>query len=126
MGFYVSDKDSDDMLSKREFMTALTDPAVMRFMHQVGVDVRRADGLFDILDYDESGVLDFKEFVAGVMDARGEARSKDLLEIQCGLWRWEDSSNRRIQDIWKESNKAADAMLDEVAMLKAAVGKLRE
>jgi len=35
----------------------------MRFMHQVGVDVRRADGLFDVLDYDESGVLDFKEFV---------------------------------------------------------------
>mmetsp|Transcript_65236 Transcript_65236/g.147160 ORF Transcript_65236/g.147160 Transcript_65236/m.147160 type:complete len:508 (-) Transcript_65236:87-1610(-) len=122
--FLMGDKDNDDTLSKEEFMEALSKPCVMRFLHEVGVEVRRADSLFDILDYDESGVLDLQEFVDGVMNARGEARSKEVLEIQCELWRWEQSTDKQLTSLRRAADEAAGAMSEEVAAIKAAVGRL--
>merc|ERR1719382_2405358 len=93
--FCIADADKDSTLTRNEFLDALFRPDVMRFLHEVGIDVHRADGLFDILDYDESGVLDAQEFVEGVMNARGDAQSKDVLELHCDLWRWEQIIMKR-------------------------------
>merc|ERR1719331_3469557 len=85
--FVISDKDGDGGVSREEFLVALKNPEVMRNLHSVEIDMRGAEGLFDILDYDDSGNLDVTEFIEGCMRARGDAKAKDILALQCDLWR---------------------------------------
>merc|ERR1712139_292652 len=85
--FRIADADGNGELTKEEFINALGDPEVIKYLHQVEIDMRGAEGLFDILDYDESGSLDTAEFIEGCMRARGDAKAKDVLAVQCDLWR---------------------------------------
>merc|ERR1711976_865384 len=85
--FTEADSDSDGEVTKVEFLKSLAKPMVIRYLHEVNIDVRQAENLFDILDYDESGSLDKGEFIEGVMQARGEARAKDVLAVQCDIWK---------------------------------------
>merc|ERR1719265_3060719 len=111
--FQMSDKNGDQLVSRDEFMAALKEPEVMRNFHSVEIDLRGAEGLFDILDYDDSGSLDMTEFIEGCMRARGGAKAKDVLALQCDLWRTQqgvrvelqalrDLMNRRFQRIDEE------------------------
>lgn len=85
--FYSLDADVNGMLSKAEFRKAFKNPVVEVNFLEMGIDSNFAEGMFDILDIDGSGVLDSKEFVTGVMRSRGEAMNKDLLAIRCDIWR---------------------------------------
>merc|ERR1711959_311465 len=60
--FRTADVDGDGQLTVEEFHEALLSSEVKKWLVAVGIDVRQASGLFDILDYDSSGVLDFEEF----------------------------------------------------------------
>merc|ERR1712072_1247753 len=62
-------------------------PGVMKYFHDVDINVADVEGLFDILDLDESGVLSPEEFIEGCVRARGEARNKEVMKLQCELWR---------------------------------------
>merc|ERR1719160_10606 len=53
--FQTADADGNGKLTRQEFMDALTWEDVTLYLHEVGIDVRQAENLFDILDYDESG-----------------------------------------------------------------------
>lgn len=88
--FEAADTDGDGDLTRKEFLQSLNNARVVRHLHEIGVDVRQAEHLFDILDYDESGCLDLLQFVEGVLRARGEAKAKDVLAVQCDLWRVEN------------------------------------
>jgi len=85
--FEIADTDGDRTLNKEEFLIALEKPEVKLLLHDVEIDLRNAGILFDILDYDQSGTLDAAEFLDGCMRARGEARAKDVLALQCDLYR---------------------------------------
>merc|ERR1712139_124169 len=63
----------------------------------MGIDMRSAEGLFDILDYDDSGSLDVTEFMEGCMRARGGAKAKDVLAMQCDLWRTQEGVRHELQ-----------------------------
>merc|ERR1719197_1403854 len=71
-------------------MKALQNKSVMTNLHAVEIDLRSAEGLFDIMDYDDSGHLDVTEFIEGCMRARGDAKAKDVLAVQCDLWRTQE------------------------------------
>lgn len=85
--FEIADANRDGGLSKSEFLQALRNNAVMKLLHESEIDLHNAEELFDILDFDESGQLDVTEFLEGCMRARGEARAKDILALQCDLVR---------------------------------------
>lgn len=87
--FTEADIDGNGELTKEEFMGAIECPSVQKLLHEVGIDIRQAENLFDILDYDESGVLEAQEFIEGVMMTRGDAKAKDVLAVQCDLWKAE-------------------------------------
>merc|ERR1719359_78838 len=87
--FVEADTDGNGSLTKEEFLGAIESPNVVKLLHEVGIDIRQAENLFDILDYDESGVLEAQEFIEGVMATRGDAKAKDVLAIQCDLWKAE-------------------------------------
>lgn len=124
--FRAADADGNGMLTREEFLNALKDNVVNQNLHEVGIDVRRAENLFDVLDLDESGLLDVREFVEGVLRARGPALSKDLLCIHCDLLR---SKNSLYQGCYEFRNdlrrmtqatfSEAEGALSDVQTLKA-------
>merc|ERR1719463_444965 len=95
--FRIADKDGSGDLTKDEFIEALKKPDVMKLLYEVEIDMRGAEGLFDILDYDDSGSLDVTEFIEGCMRARGGAKAKDVLALQCDLWRTQQGVKSELQ-----------------------------
>ncbi|CAK8990573.1 unnamed protein product [Durusdinium trenchii] len=85
--FQTADVQQTGQISKKEFLKAMDIPSVMQLMHEVQIDVRQAALLFDVLDYNNSGTLDSEEFLEGIMLARGEARSREVIAAQCDLWK---------------------------------------
>mmetsp|Transcript_75797 Transcript_75797/g.210460 ORF Transcript_75797/g.210460 Transcript_75797/m.210460 type:complete len:542 (+) Transcript_75797:16-1641(+) len=113
--FQSADIDGDGLVTKGEFLTSLAKKDVIANLHAVSVDVRQAENLFDILDYDESGSLDATEFVEGVMAARGEAQSADLLAVQCDLWKAERRMMENIYDLRKANAKPFKELSQAIA-----------
>lgn len=95
--FHSCDANGDGQLTRLEFMTSLQQTEFMRKLLVIGIDVRKAKNLFDILDYDSSGSLDLQEFIHGMMRARGEAQAKDILALQCDVLRAEQRYREELQ-----------------------------
>lgn len=54
---------------------------VKDFFKDIDVDVSQAQDLFELLDVDHSGFLEFEEFLAGCLRLQGELRTVDLLLV---------------------------------------------
>jgi len=126
--FQEADTNSDGEVTKAEFLAALSKKEVIRQLHEVNVDVRTAETLFDILDYDESGSLDAYEFIEGVMEARGEARAKDVLAVQCDLWKADkvitaraDRFERKLGSSLRDVDAAVERFQQDVRWLVQSV-----
>jgi len=63
--FNDADADGDGSITAEEFRKEMQQPEVKEGLRQLGIDLRQAENLFSILDYDESGALDAEEFVGG-------------------------------------------------------------
>eukprot|EP00747_Dinoflagellata_sp_TGD_P222361 gnl/TRDRNA2_/TRDRNA2_94065_c0_seq1.p1 gnl/TRDRNA2_/TRDRNA2_94065_c0~~gnl/TRDRNA2_/TRDRNA2_94065_c0_seq1.p1 ORF type:complete len:590 (+),score=112.45 gnl/TRDRNA2_/TRDRNA2_94065_c0_seq1:67-1770(+) len=112
--FWVTNPDGTGHLTKAKFLQALEDEDVVRRLHEVGIDVRQADSLFDLLDFDRSGELDVYEFTEGVLEARGPAEAMDVLRMKYDLQRFHDkvkndirAAHQGIQDMTNSSLKEA-------------------
>merc|ERR1719399_2704637 len=97
--FLEADTDCNGSQTKEEFLGAIDLSSVTKLLHEVGIDIRQAENLFDILDYDESGVLEAQEFIEGVMATRGDAKAKDVLAVQCDLWKAESAILASLEDL---------------------------
>lgn len=115
--FLIADKDRSGELTKDEFLEALHNADVMKLLYEVEIDMRGAEGLFDILDYDESGSLDVTEFIEGCMRARGDAKAKDVLALQCDLWRTQ-------QWVRTELMQMSDTVLGRFCTLEAEINSI--
>jgi len=122
--FHSLDNNGDGMLTKEEFLLALRQESVTRYLHQIGLDMRQAENLFSILDFDESGSLDAQEFVGGVMKAIGPGRAKDVLALQCDLWRSEEKIWARLQETREGANARMTAVEQGVKELKEEMHRL--
>lgn len=115
--FRVADKDGDGSLTKAEFQFALKRKDVIKWLHDVEIDINGAEGLFDILDYDGSGTLDSAEFVEGLMRARGGSKAKDVLQVQCEVWRaqtWLEDVIDQWVEAWEDRFKICERDLQEL------------
>jgi Ca2+-binding EF-hand superfamily protein len=83
--FAACDSNGDGSLAKDEFLQSLREPSTQQYLHDVGIDLTDAEGLFDILDHDRSGVLSVGEFVDGCIRARGGARAKEMMMLHCDI-----------------------------------------
>lgn len=117
--FYAADQDNNGNLTKTEFLEALERPDVVKYLHEVGIDVRQAENLFDILDFDDSGELDASEFLQGVLKARGEAKAKDILAVQCDIWRAE-------RQMLREAERLQRSTMHEVREVTQRMDKLMQ
>merc|ERR1711920_850259 len=124
--FHEADVDADGEVTKLEFLQSLKKPSVICHLHEVNIDVRQAEGLFDILDYDESGSLDAAEFIEGVMTARGEAKAKDVLAVQCDLWKAERKIMDSLDGLSDSNSKTFNDFNDAFALLRKEVEGVKE
>jgi len=116
--FEEADTDGDGELTRQEFLKSLDNAKVLQHLHEINVDVRQAENLFDILDYDCSGNLDACEFIEGVMMARGEAKAKDILAVQCDMWRVENRLMDKVDFFESKAMRDFDMLLNTIDTFK--------
>lgn len=128
--FKHTDTDGNGQITKSEFHEAIKRDDVHAYLVDVGVDVRQAENLFDILDFDDSGSLDVGEFTSGILRSRGQAQAKDVLSVQCSLWRTEKELRTAIESLCRraESRLATvdaeiDLLREDLQRVAARVGK---
>lgn len=82
---FCEDGDSEDSdaqfrrLSKEEFKRRLGKPELCEYLQSINVDPREANMLFTLIDDDNSGTIDYEEWVCGCMRIRGAARAIDTI-----------------------------------------------
>eukprot|EP00397_Hematodinium_sp_SG-2012_P017515 GEMP01017915.1.p1 GENE.GEMP01017915.1~~GEMP01017915.1.p1 ORF type:complete len:476 (+),score=84.66 GEMP01017915.1:249-1676(+) len=86
--FLEADVDGNGLLSKDEFYECLRNPKMINWLKQTDVSVVDAAEMFDIVDFDNSGCLTSNEFISGCLRARGPAMAKDILQLECDMWRY--------------------------------------
>lgn len=123
--FTIADVNNDGGVSKDEFLKALQNHEVLGLLSEVQIDLVGAEELFDILDFDESGELDVHEFLDGCMRARGPARSKDILALQCDLWRTQQFVEEKIQNLQDTLEGRFMKLVDNVQWLGALTAEVR-
>jgi len=79
--FFALDADASNQIGEDELMEHINDDAVQEFLNCVDMDQHEVHLLFDILDKDGGGNIDFEEFANGMLRMHGTASAKDLLLI---------------------------------------------
>lgn len=79
--FQQADGDRSGTITEREFNQLMKSPSITAHLRSVGVDVRDAVGLFEVVDADGSGVIDVVELVRGFNSVRRPARSVDTMAL---------------------------------------------
>lgn len=68
-------------LGRDEFQEILKHDDVRSYFHLIGIDLLRAEHLFNALDTDNSNSVTIEEFVVGCMRVRGEAKAVDIATL---------------------------------------------
>mmetsp|Transcript_42643 Transcript_42643/g.112909 ORF Transcript_42643/g.112909 Transcript_42643/m.112909 type:complete len:158 (+) Transcript_42643:67-540(+) len=77
--FTCLDLDHSGFISLEELDTHLGSTEVQEFFESINVDVTEAKCLFDLLDSDGSGSIEFNEFLSGCLRLQGPAKSMDMV-----------------------------------------------
>jgi len=76
--FVSVDTDGSGTVTWPELNSKLDDPVVQGYFSLVQIDIQEAEGLFHLLDVDESGEVGVEEFIMGCMRLKGAAKSIDM------------------------------------------------
>mmetsp|Transcript_71155 Transcript_71155/g.180147 ORF Transcript_71155/g.180147 Transcript_71155/m.180147 type:complete len:312 (-) Transcript_71155:118-1053(-) len=68
-------------LSISAFKQKLFSTEMQAYLESIGVDTREANILYELLDGDGSGSIDYEEFVGGCMRLRGQAKAIDVMYL---------------------------------------------
>jgi len=79
--FRSIDTDHSGVITYSEIASHLESKAVKDFFKSIDVDVTEAQWLFELLDHDNSGELEFGEFLTGCLRLQGPAKSIDLVLV---------------------------------------------
>jgi hypothetical protein len=114
-GFFMAcDIDGNGELDKEELEQAFAMPAVKRCFTQLDVPVKDPAELFDLLDQDRSGAIDFDEFIGGILRLKSSAVNKDsanLFANMDGCQSAGDDFADRMEILQFESRKLHGAIL---------------
>jgi len=83
--FALVDKDNSGNVSLLEVKRALQNPEVNSRLRMIDFPVGELEEIFMLLDTDRSGSISIQSFIKGCMRLKGDAKSKDLLEVQINV-----------------------------------------
>merc|ERR1711964_292803 len=78
--FACADESGDGKITEEEFGSMLSDPSMTSYLGVLDLDVHEVMSLFHLLD-DGDGHVTYDEFVKGVLQLKGQARSQDVIAI---------------------------------------------
>jgi len=110
--FRQIDEDESGEISFAEMDHFLTDPQLKMYVESLEVTVEDTAMLFQLMDQDDSGVVDIEEFCTGLMRLQGDARSFDV-----HLLIFEMS---KFQNRWDKFVRYVEFMFDEVIEVMAS------
>jgi len=76
--FRQIDEDGSGEISFEEMDHFLTDPKLKEYVESLEISVEDTAMLFQLMDDDDSGVVDIEEFCSGLMRLQGDAKSFDV------------------------------------------------
>jgi len=79
--FKQVDDDNSGTVTWNELKASLNNPAVQGYFSLVQIEPEEAEGLFKLLDVDESGEVGIEEFILGCMRLKGAAKSLDMATL---------------------------------------------
>jgi len=97
--FHLADVDKDGLISRDDFLHAIKNKEVMKYLRDIGIDERQAENIFDIIDFDDIGSIAKDEFLSGLTSARGNAHGKDILAVQSSVWKRQHNIHREITQV---------------------------
>jgi len=83
-----ADEDQSGTISRKEFESRLSDPRFAAQLSVLELDIYEAQGLFNILRYEDTQGVPIEEFIYGLMRMKGNAKGVDMVTML--------SENRRI------------------------------
>merc|ERR1711948_220981 len=75
---FFAEGGADAQISWQSFKSKLHTPAMLDYFKTIDVDPSEGQGLFDLLDADDSGTVDASEMVNGFLKLRGPAKALDI------------------------------------------------
>jgi hypothetical protein len=78
-------KDEVVTVRRHEFNQWLHDPKLMKCLGKLEINTSNKAELFDVLDSDGSGVLEFDEIIQGLMRMRGPPQKSDIISALLGV-----------------------------------------
>jgi len=79
--FSMTDKEKTGRITWAVFQRAIDQPAMQEFFQSIEVDVSEAEGVFHLLDVDQSGTIELEEFLNGCLGLHGPAKAIDLATL---------------------------------------------
>ncbi|CAE8730387.1 unnamed protein product [Polarella glacialis] len=79
--FEEFDQNGNGAISWTEFELALKDPRMHAFLTAMEIEISDAHGLFQVLDTDGAGSIEYEEFILGCLRLRGGAKSMDMATV---------------------------------------------
>merc|ERR1712187_788327 len=79
--FQSSDSDFSGEISREEFLKMIHKDELRIPLEELGISTGEAEGLFTLLDADDSGTIDVDEFVNGCIRVTGGPKAVDLVTV---------------------------------------------
>jgi hypothetical protein len=112
-----ADEDNDGMISREEFDRLILEAKMQPVLDAIDVAVSEAQGLFELIDVDSSGMVSKDEFMMGCLRLRGNAKAMDLATLMY--------DNRRFSNVMEDHMGIMEAhldALDEILLRTEAMG----
>jgi Ca2+-binding EF-hand superfamily protein len=75
---FIGMSDADEQVSYETFCNELSNPRLRAHLSALGIEPAEAEGLFKLLDLDNSGTVSVEEFLYGCMRMKGHAKALDM------------------------------------------------
>eukprot|EP00746_Dinoflagellata_sp_MGD_P141695 gnl/MRDRNA2_/MRDRNA2_74764_c0_seq4.p2 gnl/MRDRNA2_/MRDRNA2_74764_c0~~gnl/MRDRNA2_/MRDRNA2_74764_c0_seq4.p2 ORF type:complete len:124 (-),score=30.95 gnl/MRDRNA2_/MRDRNA2_74764_c0_seq4:68-439(-) len=113
-----ADQDNSGTITWEEFEQHARDARVQAYFNSLDLDVSEAQGLFSLLDIEDTGSVEIDDFVMGCLRLKGQAKAIDLATLIYENKRGTTRICRTLASITEQLNKlnggnmpAADASL---------------
>lgn len=115
--FQNCDPSNSGKLSWDVFHDQISNPEMQMYFRLIDVDPKEAEGLFKLLDLDESGEVDYEEFLNGCLRLRGTAKAIDMVTVMI--------ESRRLGKKWaRHARTVEEDLLNVQDMLQYIEGDL--
>lgn len=124
--FESVDVDESGNITFDELKTSLKDPEVRVYLEALGLEMTEAQGMFKLLDQDNSGSVNIEEFIYTCMHLLGSAKAVDLATLMAENKKMAHEVRNISRTIASQGSSALAYHAQTLSMLQESLGKHAE